>query len=50
MAYHKSCFTFSDIDDTVETGEFDRTDVFICPPVVDGSDSAEDSEDAEEGV
>ena len=43
MAHHKSCFTVSNFVDMVETGEFDRAEVFICPLDEDGGDSAEDS-------
>ena len=49
MAHHKSFFTVSDIVDMVETREFDRADVFICPPDEDGDDSAKDSGDQGEG-
>ena len=49
MAHHKSFFTVSDFVDMVETGEFDRADVFICPPNEDGGDNAKDSEDEDKG-
>ena len=49
MVHHKSCFTISSIVDMVDSRILDRSDVFICPPDEDGGDSAEDSENEDEG-
>ena len=43
----KMTYTTNDIIEMIDSGEFDRADVFMTPPEETGNGSAEDSGDEE---